>query len=96
MYVPNDDKQNYPSCRLDHWLKGIDTFSLEQPLKIQSLYLNFLSQQIRNIRYITFLYKCEIQSNVPDFPNLYMQYKFVLNGEYVFRFLLLYIKLKQG
>ena len=28
-YIPNNDKPNYPSCRLNNWLKIMETTSLE-------------------------------------------------------------------
>ena len=32
--LPNDDKQNYPFCRLNHWLKSFDSSGLETTIKI--------------------------------------------------------------
>ena len=29
MCIPNNDKQNYHLCRLNYWLKSLDTNSLE-------------------------------------------------------------------
>ena len=42
IYIPNDDTQNYPFCRLKYWFK-----SLDQPIKFQLKYSKFKSLLLR-------------------------------------------------
>ena len=67
MYIPCDDKQNYPFCKLKSFLKRFDTYSVNQPTQI--LYPMFLSNWITELdNKRDFGYQYQFKSNVFSLP----------------------------